>query len=228
MPSPKWEDLTVSRVLNPLVDVYHGLLCSNVRIHVKLLTEVIITLEIDPRMAVHDLCDQIRRYHASSSLNWPSSCRASRPSSRAFAVPWDAPAALRLHYYGHDLDDAYTLAQSGIRPGSHLSAHMYFSQRKSLGKINVPECRQRRVKHAMTEDDADQLCYTGKRQKFNEPLRNQHFHRIFDLRAGLETNRENAARYGLDIGEMEDLLKELDDADKDMDDWDGDSPTGFE
>ena len=53
-----------------------------------------------------------------------------------------------------------------------------------------------------------------KRQKFNEPLRNSHIHGMIDVPKKLEVTSRNAARYGLDIDDLESLLESLDMADE--------------
>ena len=94
---------------------------------------------------------------------------------------------------------------------------MYFSQRKTLGEIHTSKANPRRIKHALAEEDEDEPSLIVKRQKLNDPLRNQHIHRMMNLSAELQTSKKNAARYGLDLEDMEDLLQELDGVVDDMD-----------
>ena len=94
---------------------------------------------------------------------------------------------------------------------------MYFSQRESLGKINMPGTGQRRIKRAIAPDSDDQSPVVVQRQKFNEHLRNQHIHQMLNTSAKLRISRDNAAYYGLHVDEMEDLLKDLGEVDDRMD-----------
>ncbi len=149
-----------------LADSDHGLQYLLFPVHVRLLTGTIVTVEVELNSTIQHLCNQVGRFHAAIPLKWPSTSRSSHASSWP-PISWNTPAALRLCHCGWDLSDDSTLAQSGVRPGSHLSAHMYFSQTKSVGDIHLSEIYKCRSKHVLAPDDDDYAPVTPKRQKFN-------------------------------------------------------------
>ena len=190
-------------------------------VHVELLNKKIIVLQVSSFSSIGMIIDQIRWHQASNILTWPRARgrRMPKPSNDLLSE-WLCPAALRISHHGVFLDDGKSLRELGLGPLTRLQAHMKFSQ---VGYLTIHPCATdpsvHPIKAAMglwhpskrtaydrhAEDDG---C-GRKRQKYNDPQRNKHFHGAYGVDEKLEVSSRNAARYGMDVDDLEDLLDTL-------------------
>lgn len=197
-------------------------------IDVELLNKNIVVLVVSPDLTIADIADKIRQYQAKCVLEWPHSRGV--PSSYCTQVlslsQWEAPAAVRISRLGTELEFTRTLHELNLGPYSHLQAHMYFSQQSQralfrssvFDELQVPAATEQRptAKRTMRDEDIDDDREDKKRQKYNEPLRNRHVHHMFGVCRKLELSTINAARYGMDVDDLEDLLRGLEMAADDL------------
>lgn len=186
---------------------------------IEFLNKAITILVVHAEWKLSKIVEKVKRQQASYVLDWPHGRRSHR-RPRTFLSEWKSPVAVQISHRGCCLDHSKTLSELGLGPFTHLKAHMFFSshalpgnerlvKQDAYGNLKTP-VNERRLKRGLWDEAADQAHGDQKRQKYNEPLRNIHCHEMLGVEKKLEVTPVNAARYGLHVCDLEELLDNLD------------------